>query len=180
MGIPRVIGKQMGRKGAILSIVLTAPIVLGVVLSQFVRVPSSGTPAGSAFTSKGESGIPPYHPAPPKGLLPATLRPEQFGDPVVRNCYALAATIKKTLYQLPCYCPCWRTEGHKSLLDCYRTTHASICDGCQQEALYAYLQQRKGLSVAEIRAGIEKGEWKEIDLTQFRSPDASRLPATGK
>jgi hypothetical protein len=150
----------MGRRISIFGAALATFVALGLAFSQTVT--------------------PPYHHAPPKGSLPATLRPDQFSDPVVRNCYALAATIKKTLYQLPCYCPCWRTEGHKSLLDCYITKHASLCDWCQQEAVYAYLQQRKGLSVAEIRAGIEKGEWKKVNLAQFSSLGASRLPAARK
>jgi hypothetical protein len=33
-----------------------------------------------------------------------------------------------------------------------------------QEAVYAYEQTKKGKTPAEIRAGIERGEWQTVDL----------------
>lgn len=36
------------------------------------------------------------------------------------------------------------------------------------EAAYAYEQTRKGKTSAEIRRGLEKGEWRQIVLGDYR------------
>jgi hypothetical protein len=33
-----------------------------------------------------------------------------------------------------------------------------------KEAVYAYEQTKKGRTPAQIRAGIERGEWQDVDL----------------
>jgi len=33
-----------------------------------------------------------------------------------------------------------------------------------KEAIYAYQQTKKGQTPAKIRAGIERGEWQDVDL----------------
>ena len=105
--------------------------------------------------------------------LPATMDPELFADPVVQNAYAVAAKIKKALYQQPCYCHCDRSQGHKSLLDCFASKHGSGCGTCIYEDFYTFEQSGKGKSAAQIRAGIIKGEWKSVDATKYKQP----LPA---
>jgi hypothetical protein len=109
----------------------------------------------------------------PKGELPETMNPGLFTDPVVQNAYAVAAKIKKTLYQQPCYCHCDRSQGHKSLLDCFASKHGSECGTCIYEDFYTFEQSRKGKAAAQIRAGIIKGEWKSVDATKYQKP----LPA---
>jgi hypothetical protein len=91
----------------------------------------------------------------------------------VQNAYAIAAKIKKALYQQPCYCHCDRSQGHKSLLDCFASKHGAGCGTCIYEDFYAYEQSRKGKTSAQIRAGIIKGEWHSVDLTKYQKP----LPA---
>ena len=120
------------------------------------------------------SSVPAYHRHPPRRPLPATLDPDQFADPLVRNAYALAGRIRKVLYQQPCYCHCDRGYGHKSLLDCFTGKHASVCIWCQAEAIYAYQQTRRGKSASEIRRGMEAGEWRKVALQRFSSPPSSR------
>jgi hypothetical protein len=95
--------------------------------------------------------------------------PAKFENPVVKNAYALAAKIKKVLYQEPCYCHCDRSQGHGSLLDCFTSTHGSQCNICMGEALYSYEQTRKGKTPAQIRAGIQSGEWQSIDTTKYQT-----------
>ena len=119
-------------------------------------------------------GVPAYHKSPPKGALPDTLDPKQFPDAMNQNVYALAAKIKKVLYQQPCYCMCDREYGHASLLDCYVGDHASVCSTCRMEAVYAYEQSRKGKSAAEIRKGIIDGEWRKVDMRPYNVPAGSR------
>ena len=132
------------------------------------------TPSGAnsiAVPSAGQSDepVPAFHPQAPTGALPDTLDPARFENPVVKNAYALAARVKKVLYQQPCYCHCDRSQGHGSLLDCFTSTHGSMCNVCMGEALYSYEQTRKGKTPAQIRDGIEKGDWQHIDTAKYQT-----------
>ncbi len=98
-----------------------------------------------------------------------TLSPKQFDDPMVQNSYAIAARIKKTLYQQPCYCHCDRSQGHGSLLDCYVSKHASGCEICIRETFYASQQLAKGKTAAQIRDGINRGDWEKADVSKYRT-----------
>ena len=101
------------------------------------------------------------------------MSPELFKQPVVQNAYAVAAKIKATLYQQPCYCHCDKHKGHTSLLDCFTSNHGSSCGTCIYEDFYSYEQTRKGKTAAQIREGIIKGEWKSTDAAKYQKP----LPA---
>lgn len=113
--------------------------------------------------------IPAHHTQTPTEALPDTLDPARFDNPVVKNAYALAGKVKKVLYQEPCYCHCDHSQGHGSLLDCFTSTHGSMCNICIGEALYSYEQTRKGKTAAQIRDGIEKGEWQKIDAAKYQT-----------
>ena len=113
--------------------------------------------------------VPPYHPAaPPAKRLPPTMDPGQFPDPITQNAYAMAAKIKPVLYQQPCYCHCDKEMGHGSLLDCYVSNHAAVCNICKMEAIYAFNETAKKKSAAQIRDGIIKGESQKVDLSKYR------------
>ncbi len=56
--------------------------------------------------------------------LPTVLDPQQFSDPVIAKAYSYAQQNPEIFAQQPCYCYCDAGEGHKSLLDCYATTHS--------------------------------------------------------
>jgi hypothetical protein len=116
--------------------------------------------------------VPAFHTDVPKGPLPATLDPAQFDSVVVQNAYTLAARVKRVLYQQPCYCHCDRSQGHGSLLDCFAGKHAAECGVCIKEALYSYEQTKKGKTASQIRDGIEKGEWQQLDLAKYQTPVA--------
>jgi hypothetical protein len=118
----------------------------------------------------GGEPVPAFHSEVPKGPLPATLSPSLFSDVLVQNAYTLAARVRRVLYQQPCYCHCDRSQGHESLLDCFAGKHAAECGVCIREGLYAYEQSRKGKTAAQIRDGIEKGEWQQVDLTKYQTP----------
>jgi hypothetical protein len=62
--------------------------------------------------------------------------------------------IPQTLAQLPCYCHCDESIGHKSLYSCFVDEHASQCAVCVREALTAYQLQSQGLAPAKIRERI--------------------------
>ncbi len=65
--------------------------------------------------------------------LRRTLDPKQFTGPV-REAYQVAQDNPDLLAQLHCYCGCDRTDGHKNLLDCYRSHHGASCAICTGEA----------------------------------------------
>jgi hypothetical protein len=159
------------RKKLILSFVSLPLIALGLMLlPQHARSTAAQDPA--ATQDAGKDPVPAYHSEVPAGPMPATLAPETFTDVSVQNAYALAAKIKKVLYQQPCYCYCDRHAGHGSLLDCYTGKHAAECGVCLREGLYAYEQTKKGKTPTQIREGIEKGEWKTVDMTKYQTPIA--------
>ncbi len=129
--------------------------------------------ASSRSPQEPAADVPAYHSQPPQGALPSTMDPQGFPDPVVKNAYAAAAKVKKALYQQPCYCHCDRSQGHESLLDCFVSKHGSGCGTCILEELYTYEQTRRGKTASQIREGIERGEWKTVDLSKYQKP----LPA---
>ena len=149
---------KMSRKKLILGFVSLPMLALGMMLLPQHAASTAAQQAG------GNDPVPAYHSEVPSGPMPETLAPETFTDATVQNAYALAAKIKRVLYQQPCYCYCDRHAGHGSLLDCYTGKHAAECGVCLREGLYAYEQTKKGQTPAQIRAGIERGEWQAVDL----------------
>ena len=117
-----------------------------------------------------QGGVPAYNAAPPpRGTkLPALLTKADLWGADAQysyqtHAYELAAKIPNVLHQQPCYCYCDRM-GHNSLHSCFENTHGAQCDTCLKELYYSYQQHKKGKAAAQIRAGIIKGEWKQIDL----------------
>lgn len=124
--------------------------------------------ASAQFSDPGQD-IPAYNAAPPTRPLPPVLRGNQltgmyFTHPYQVATYKMAAAIPSVLFQQPCYCHCDRTLGHNSLHSCFEGTHGAACATCMKEAAYAFRETKKGRSPAQIRAGIERGEWNAIDL----------------
>ena len=117
-----------------------------------------------------EGEVPAYNAGPPpKGTkLPPILAKEQLWGvdatyPYQTHAYELASRIPVVLHQQPCYCYCDRI-GHNSLHSCYENTHAAKCAACLKELYYSYDQHKRGKSAKQIRQGIIRGEWKQIDL----------------
>ena len=72
-----------------------------------------------------------------------------------REAYAVAKKIPETLAQLPCYCYCDQSIGHKSLHSCYEDDHSATCSTCIEEALLAYrLQTEQGMTPPQVRSEI--------------------------
>ena len=152
---------------------LSGAVLFGLALGLMLipqQATSRSLQGANAQQPDDEDTVPAYHAQPPQGELPATMDPELFADPFVQNAYAVAAKIKKTLYQQPCYCHCDRSKGHTSLLDCFASKHGSGCGTCIYEDFYSYEQSRKGKTAAQIREGIIKGDWKSVDATKYQKP----------
>jgi hypothetical protein len=117
-----------------------------------------------------DRGVPAYNAAPPKPgqkLQPIMEPGPGFQYPFQVHAYQIAAKIPRTLYQLPCYCYCDRTQGHNSLHTCFATEHGAHCETCMQELFYANQMLKQGKTAKQIRDGIEKGEWKKIDVQKM-------------
>lgn len=118
--------------------------------------------------------IPAFHASAPAkdtaAALPPILHGTQLTGPNFQyawqvKVYQDAARIPDVLYQLPCYCHCDRALGHQSLRSCFEGLHGAECGTCAKEGFYAYQMTKKGWTPKQIRAGIERGDWKQIDLT---------------
>ena len=94
-----------------------------------------------------------YTTAPPVDTLAPTLSPEMFWGNQ-RLAYEAARKIPQTLAQLPCYCHCDMSLGHKSLHSCFVTEHGESCGICIGEALMAYQLEKQKLPIEEIRKRI--------------------------
>jgi len=124
--------------------------------------------AGMNHQGGTDEPVPAFHAQAPKDALPPTMEPSLFTDIQVFNAYAVAARVKKVLYQEPCYCHCDRSQGHGSLLDCFVSRHGSGCDICMKEAFYSYEQTHKGKTPAQIRDAIMKNEWEKVDTAKYQ------------
>ena len=109
------------------------------------------------------AGPPPKDAKLPPILTKADLWGPDAQHPYQTHAYELAAKIPVVLHQQPCYCFCDRM-GHNSLHSCFENTHGAKCTTCMKELYYSYQQHKNGKTAAQIRAGIIKGEWKQIDL----------------
>lgn len=54
-----------------------------------------------------------------------------------------------------CYCGCDREDGHRNLLDCYRTGHVPNCKTCQNEFVSINQMRAQGESLSEIQNNID-------------------------
>ena len=98
--------------------------------------------------------VPAYQVAGNIHSLPPTLAPTTFTGKA-REAYEAAKMIPEILAQLPCYCHCDQSMGHKSLHSCYENDHASHCAVCIDEALLAYrLQREEKMGPEKIRQTI--------------------------
>jgi hypothetical protein len=145
-------------------------VFLMTLMLGFMALPQRASSTMATPGATETEPVPAFHSQVPAGPLPATLSPETFTDVLVQNAYALAARVRKVLYQQPCYCHCDRSQGHGSLLDCFAGKHAAECGVCIREGLYSYEQTRKGKTAVQIREGIERGEWQHVDLTKYQTP----------
>lgn len=146
------------------SFMLTAKRVL-----QFGAVAALAV-AGYAQTPLVDTGMPAFHKAAPTRPQPAILSGDKltgpfFEHPYQVTVYKMAAAVPNVLYQMPCDCRCDLALGHKSLRSCFEGTHGATCSVCMREAAYAYMQTKAGQTPAQIREGIERGEYLGVNLS---------------
>ena len=84
-----------------------------------------------------------------------TLAPKLFVGPV-RQAYSIAEQNPMLLAQLDCYCGCFKTDGHKSLLDCYKSRHGATCQICTNEVMEASRLFDGGMAPAQIKETLRQ------------------------
>jgi hypothetical protein len=84
-----------------------------------------------------------------------TLDPNLF-EGKTHQAYVVAQQHPDLLAQLHCYCGCEQHEGHKSLLDCFRTNHGAGCATCVGEAVMAGQLYDNGTPVDQILATLHE------------------------
>lgn len=123
----------------------------GPAKTSRTSAPSSSPGAVSNASSASDTRVPAYQLASETRSLGATLAPAQFIGKT-REAYKAAKEIPETLAQLPCYCHCDQSFGHKSLHSCFEDDHASQCAVCTDEALLAYrLEKEQKLTPEQVR-----------------------------
>jgi hypothetical protein len=138
---------------ALFVVVALIAAACGNTTSETSRQSSHSQPTQSVSTQT-QSRVPAhYDDASRIGTLGPTLAPERFIGPT-QEAYKIAQEIPATLAQLPCYCHCDMSMGHKSLHSCFEDMHASQCAVCVSEALMAYNLEKSGLSPTQIRERI--------------------------
>lgn len=127
------------------------------------------------FANPDQKEVPAYNAAPPKPgtKLPPILSGDQLKTPMFRfpfqaKAYEAAARNSRLIYQLPCYCYCDRSQGHNSLHSCFEGTHGANCSTCIQEAFYADKMAKLHKTPQQIRQGIERGDFHEIDYQNYQ------------
>jgi hypothetical protein len=125
-------------------------------LANNANVADESSRAGREMETSAAISHVPAHYESPRALknLPAVLPASQFSGKA-REAYQAVKEIPETIAQLPCYCHCDRSLGHKSLHSCFEDDHAAHCAVCVNEALTAYrLEKERGLSAGQIRERI--------------------------
>lgn len=76
---------------------------------------------------------------------------------VVAQVYRWAQEVPQAFDALYCYCRCSDNPklGHKTLLTCYTSGHASKCSICLKEGQMAWEMTQKGMTPKEIRIEVD-------------------------
>jgi len=83
------------------------------------------------------------------------LDPAGFSDAKVRKAYETAKQYAHVLESIYCYCRCKENIGHRALVECFETDHASNCDVCMNEAIIAARMTQEGKTPKEIQKAID-------------------------
>jgi hypothetical protein len=93
--------------------------------------------------------------APDASNVNKVLDPAGFSDQRVRKAYEAAKQYAHVLESIYCYCRCRENIGHRALVECFETDHASHCDVCMNEAMIAARLTAEGKTPKEIQKAID-------------------------
>jgi hypothetical protein len=83
------------------------------------------------------------------------LNPAGFTDPQVRAAYEAAKQYAHVLEEIYCYCRCKENIGHRALIECFETDHATNCNVCMNSAIIAARMTKDGKTPKEINTAID-------------------------
>lgn len=83
------------------------------------------------------------------------LDPAGYSDPRVRAAYEAAKQYAHVLEEIYCYCRCKENIGHRALIECFETDHATNCDVCMNSAMIAAKMTKDGRTPKEINKAID-------------------------
>jgi len=101
-------------------------------------------------------GLAPAHPAPREGITAAKVLADADVPMKYKDAYDAAREFPAILDGLYCHCDCAERDGLYSLLACYETRMPQSCGICSGEGRLAGRLARRGKSLDEIRAAIDK------------------------
>lgn len=96
------------------------------------------------------------HPDPRPGITGAHVLPDERIPKRHKDAFAAARAIPEVLDGLYCHCECAERRGRRSLLSCFESEMPLSCGICTGEARLAWRLQKKGRSLNEIRAEIDR------------------------
>ncbi len=149
--------------GAIAAGVASYAVYSGVVAGEPRRDEAPAVSAAPAALATGPMtaaghGAHGHHPAPRPGVGPEhVVDPARYrGHPRIAAAYQAVAENAQLIDGLYCYCQCSEHAGHYSLLDCFASDHAAMCDICLNEAEMAVKLQGEGVGLDGIRDIIDQ------------------------
>lgn len=121
-------------------------------------VPTSASTGASPGMGASLHGARGHHPAPRRGAsAEKVVDSEEYERfPRIASVYEAAAQNPELLDGLYCYCNCAEHARHYSLLECFSSDHAAMCDVCLSEAETAFQMSRSGADLEVIRTGIDR------------------------
>ena len=129
------------------SLLLGALLLIGCDAAESAREPAAQVPALQPAPSSQAT-------ADAAGVN-KVLDPAGFADPRVRRAYEAAKKYAHVLESIYCYCRCKENIGHRALVECFETDHASNCDVCMNEAIIAARMTDEGRTPKEIQKAID-------------------------
>lgn len=81
--------------------------------------------------------------------------PAGFSDPRIRTAYEAAKQYAHVLEEIYCYCRCKENIGHRALVECFETGHATDCSVCLDSAVIAARMTKDGKTPKEINKALD-------------------------
>ena len=120
---------------------------------------SADTPAhtehGPADQAPAAQSTPSTQAATDAAKVNKVLDPAGWSDPRVRAAYEAAKQYAHVLEEIYCYCRCKENIGHRALIECFESDHASNCDVCMNSAMIAAKMTKEGRTPKEINKAID-------------------------
>ena len=128
------------------SLIIAALVLVGCKAAESSRepAPDSAQQAAPSVAATADAGA-----------TNKVLDARGFRDARVRDAYVAAKKYAHVLENIYCYCKCKENIGHRALVECFETEHASHCDVCMNEAIIAARMTEQGKNPKEIQKAID-------------------------